>query len=115
MKHTGLILAAAGALVLATGASAGTLDDIKAKGFVQCGVSTGVPGFEAPDDAGMGLGSRHLGEALEIAQAQRVGPPCVEAQDRVRLRPEQERLVERHVEARLGLPGLEQPPGFHGR
>ncbi len=52
MKHTGFILAAAGALALATGASAGTLDDIKAKGYVQCGVSTGVPGFEAPDDKG---------------------------------------------------------------
>ncbi|MEM7189294.1 MAG: amino acid ABC transporter substrate-binding protein [Pseudomonadota bacterium] len=36
-------LAAAG---LAAGmASAGTLDDVKAKGFVQCGVSTGVAGF----------------------------------------------------------------------
>ena len=36
-------LAAAG---LAAGlANAGTLDDVKAKGFVQCGVSTGVAGF----------------------------------------------------------------------
>ncbi|MEM6662925.1 MAG: transporter substrate-binding domain-containing protein, partial [Pseudomonadota bacterium] len=36
-------LAAAG---LAAGmAGAGTLDDVKAKGFVQCGVSTGVAGF----------------------------------------------------------------------
>lgn len=36
-------LAAAG---LAAGvASAGTLDDVKAKGFVQCGISTGVAGF----------------------------------------------------------------------
>lgn len=52
MKHTGFILAAAGALALATGASAGTLDDVKAKGFVQCGVSTGTPGFSAPDDKG---------------------------------------------------------------
>ncbi len=52
MKYTGLILSAAGALALATGASAGTLDDVKAKGFVQCGVSTGTPGFSAPDDKG---------------------------------------------------------------
>ncbi len=50
MKHIGLILTAGGALALATGASAGTLDDVKAKGYVQCGVSTGVPGFEAPND-----------------------------------------------------------------
>ncbi len=36
-------LAAAG---LAAGvAAAGTLDDVKAKGFVQCGISTGVAGF----------------------------------------------------------------------
>ena len=36
----------------ATAASAATLDDVKAKGFVQCGVSTGLAGFSAPDDAG---------------------------------------------------------------
>jgi general L-amino acid transport system substrate-binding protein len=28
------------------------LDDVKQKGFVQCGVSTGVPGFSFTDDAG---------------------------------------------------------------
>jgi general L-amino acid transport system substrate-binding protein len=43
-------LAAAG---LAAGvAAAGTLDDVKAKGFVQCGVSTGVAGFAFTDAAG---------------------------------------------------------------
>jgi len=36
----------------ATAASAATLDDVKAKGFVQCGVSTGLAGFSAPNDAG---------------------------------------------------------------
>ena len=36
----------------AAGASAATLDDVKAKGFVQCGVNTGLPGFASPDDAG---------------------------------------------------------------
>ena len=48
------VLLAAGAItaVGATGASAGTLDDIRAKGFLQCGVSTGVPGFSFTDDAG---------------------------------------------------------------
>jgi len=48
------VLLAAGALtaVGATGAAAGTLDDVRAKGFVQCGVSTGVPGFSFTDDAG---------------------------------------------------------------
>jgi general L-amino acid transport system substrate-binding protein len=33
-------------------ATAGTLDDVKAKGFVQCGVSQGLPGFSNPDDKG---------------------------------------------------------------
>ena len=43
-------LAAAG---LAAGvASAGTLDDVKAKGFVQCGISTGVAGFAFTTAAG---------------------------------------------------------------
>ena len=36
----------------AAAASAATLDDVKSKGFVQCGVSQGVPGFSNPDDKG---------------------------------------------------------------
>lgn len=46
---------AIGAAVLgfgASAASAATLDDVKAKGFVQCGVNTGLAGFAAPDAAG---------------------------------------------------------------
>jgi general L-amino acid transport system substrate-binding protein len=43
-------LAAAGAL--AGMASAGTLDDVKARGELNCGVSTGLAGFSAPDAAG---------------------------------------------------------------
>ncbi len=48
------VLLAASALTVASaaGASAGTLDDVRAKGFIQCGVSTGVPGFAFTDDAG---------------------------------------------------------------
>ena len=38
--------------MLASGASAATLDDVKAKGFVQCGTNTGLPGFAMPNDAG---------------------------------------------------------------
>jgi general L-amino acid transport system substrate-binding protein len=37
-----------GAAAAAT-ASAGTLDDVKTKGFIQCGVSQGLPGFSNPD------------------------------------------------------------------
>ena len=33
-------------------AQAATLDDVKSKGFVQCGVSQGLPGFSNPDDKG---------------------------------------------------------------
>lgn len=47
--------AAIGAAVLSFGASAAsaaTLDDVKAKGFVQCGVNTGLAGFASPDAAG---------------------------------------------------------------
>jgi general L-amino acid transport system substrate-binding protein len=47
------VVAAAGALaVLALPASAGTLDQVKAKGYVQCGVSQGVIGYSAPNDKG---------------------------------------------------------------
>ncbi len=40
------------AAAAATSASAGTLDDVKAKGFIQCGVSQGLPGFSNPDAQG---------------------------------------------------------------
>ncbi|MDJ0607847.1 MAG: amino acid ABC transporter substrate-binding protein [Kiloniellales bacterium] len=52
MKVTKVLLAAAAATTLSTAAMAGTVDDIKKKGFVQCGVSTGVAGFAFTDDAG---------------------------------------------------------------
>jgi general L-amino acid transport system substrate-binding protein len=47
-----LLTASAVTVVGAAGASAATLDDVKSKGFVQCGVSTGVPGFSFTDDSG---------------------------------------------------------------
>ncbi len=54
MKYK-LLSAVAGAAVFALGASAAsatTLQDVKAKGFVQCGVNTGLAGFAAPDASG---------------------------------------------------------------
>ena len=45
-------LAVAVALTFTGAANAGTLDDVKSKGFVQCGVSQGLPGFSNVDDAG---------------------------------------------------------------
>ncbi|TVR11827.1 MAG: amino acid ABC transporter substrate-binding protein [Salinarimonadaceae bacterium] len=49
---TKALLGAATLALAAPAAMAGTLDDVKAKGFVQCGVHTGLAGFAAPDDAG---------------------------------------------------------------
>jgi general L-amino acid transport system substrate-binding protein len=51
MKSKFLAWAAGAAIgaVVAGSASAGTLDDIKTKGFVQCGVTQGLPGFSQPD------------------------------------------------------------------
>ena len=54
MKNT-IISAAIGAAALGlavSGVSAATLDDVKAKDFVQCGVSQGLAGFSNPDDKG---------------------------------------------------------------
>lgn len=54
MKYK-LLSAAVGAAVFALGASAAsatTLGDVKAKGFIQCGVNTGLAGFAAPDASG---------------------------------------------------------------
>ncbi|MEL0635237.1 MULTISPECIES: amino acid ABC transporter substrate-binding protein [Marinomonas] len=47
-----LFAMAAVTAAISTAAAAGTLDDVKAKGFVQCGVSQGVPGFSNADDKG---------------------------------------------------------------
>ena len=53
MKNRTLSILAGTALALgAVSAHAATLDDVKAKGFVQCGANTGLLGFAAPDDAG---------------------------------------------------------------
>ena len=50
-KLMGWALAATTSMIAATAATAGTLDDIKTKGFVQCGVSQGLIGFSNPDEA----------------------------------------------------------------
>ena len=50
------IVAGATICLGATVASAATLDDVKSKGHVQCGVSQGLPGFSNPDAAGNWIG-----------------------------------------------------------
>ncbi len=52
MKKSVIFGAVAAAGLVAGVASAGTLDDVRAKGFVQCGVSTGVAGFAFTDANG---------------------------------------------------------------
>ena len=53
MKRTLLsfVVGTAACVVAAGAAGAGTLDDVKTKGFVQCGVSTGLAGFALPDSS----------------------------------------------------------------
>ena len=52
MKRLTLIAGAALLGLGATGASAATLDDVKARGALKCGVNVGLAGFAAPDAAG---------------------------------------------------------------
>jgi general L-amino acid transport system substrate-binding protein len=57
MKHLlSTCLIAAGIAAFAADAPAQTLDQVKAKGFLQCGVSQGLPGFSNPDDKGTWTG-----------------------------------------------------------
>ncbi|MFO1121195.1 MAG: amino acid ABC transporter substrate-binding protein [Hyphomicrobiales bacterium] len=48
-KFLAWVFGAAVSAVAVTAAQAGTLDDVKQKGFVQCGVSQGLAGFSLPD------------------------------------------------------------------
>ena len=50
------VLAALVSLGMTAVAQASTLSDIKSKGFVQCGVSQGLPGFSNPDQSGNWVG-----------------------------------------------------------
>jgi general L-amino acid transport system substrate-binding protein len=52
MKKTLFLGAITAAAMMAGAASAGTLEDIKARGVVNCGSNTGLTGFGAPDDKG---------------------------------------------------------------
>ncbi|MCR9219949.1 MAG: amino acid ABC transporter substrate-binding protein [Alphaproteobacteria bacterium] len=52
MKLKTLMAAGAALAFGASVANAATLDDVKAKGYIDCGVTTGLAGFAAPDDQG---------------------------------------------------------------
>jgi len=45
-----LLSAVVAAAFVSTAANAGTLDNVKKRGMLHCGVSTGLPGFSNPDD-----------------------------------------------------------------
>jgi general L-amino acid transport system substrate-binding protein len=52
MRHATAILALAAAASIATGARSATLDEVKERGELRCGVNIGLAGFSAPDDKG---------------------------------------------------------------
>ena len=52
MKKNITVLGAVAAAMLATSASAGTLEDVQKRGALSCGVSTGLPGFSIQDEKG---------------------------------------------------------------
>ena len=56
MKKTVLFGTLAVAGLTAAAASAATLDDVKARGHLNCGVTTGLAGFAAPDANGVWMG-----------------------------------------------------------
>ena len=56
MKRFSFLVAGVAGLLTAISANAGTLEDVRAKGFIQCGVSQGLPGFSNADDSGKWTG-----------------------------------------------------------
>ena len=52
MKRFSFLVAGVAGVLAASAATAGTLEDVRAKGFIQCGVSQGLPGFSNADDDG---------------------------------------------------------------
>ena len=81
MKKLSLaVIGVAGAMfassAMADGHGNSTLAQVKAKGFVQCGVSQGLPGFSNADDSGEWTGldvdlCRGVGAALSLAMPAR--------------------------------------------
>ena len=68
LKSTLALATAAIVLSVSGFAHAGaTLDGVKKKGFVQCGVSDGLPGFSVPDKDGKILGNADICRAVAAA------------------------------------------------
>ncbi len=81
-----LTIGAVLALGTASVANAATLDDVKKKGFVQCGVSQGLAGFSAPDDkgnyAGLDVDVCHAIAAAVFGDATKVKFTALSAKER---------------------------------
>jgi len=75
-----LITAAAAAAFVASAAQAGTVDDVKRKGHVQCGVSQGLPGFSNPDQKGNWTG-------LDVDVCRAVAAAVLGSADKVKYTP----------------------------
>ncbi|ODT81114.1 MAG: amino acid ABC transporter substrate-binding protein [Pelagibacterium sp. SCN 64-44] len=66
--------------LVATGAQAAILDDVKAKGYVQCGVTSGVPGMSQPD-------ANNNWSGLEVDFCRAVAAAIFDDPDKVRYTP----------------------------
>ena len=74
---TGAVLATS---ILVGSVGASTLDDVKEKGYIQCGVSTGLPGFSMPDEKGDWTG-------LDVDTCRAVAAAVLGDADKVRYTP----------------------------
>jgi general L-amino acid transport system substrate-binding protein len=73
-------IVAAGAILVSSAASAATLDDVKKRGEVSCGVNTGLPGFSMPDQS-----NRWTGLDVDICRA--VAAAVLNDANKVKYRP----------------------------
>jgi general L-amino acid transport system substrate-binding protein len=81
MQKTLVTIAVAASLGLgATAAQAATLDDVKAKDYVQCGVTGGVAGFSAPD-------ANNVWSGLEVDFCRAIAAAIFNDADKVRYTP----------------------------
>jgi general L-amino acid transport system substrate-binding protein len=79
-KSASLVTAVAAAAMFATAANAGTVDDVKRKGHVQCGVSQGLPGFSNPDKKGNWTG-------IDVDVCRALGAAVLGSADKVKYTP----------------------------
>lgn len=79
-KKLATLAVSAAISLVAVAAHAATLEDVKAKGYVQCGVTGGVPGFSAPD-------ANNNWTGLEVDFCRAVAAAIFDDADKVRYTP----------------------------